>query len=294
MSGYRHFIAYIYEYEEGKKTRNAGFVKVNMRNDICQMQMKIQTGKREAEEYTVYGFLHKEPWVYAVPVGAMVSRSGLYEGRIAVREDALQERGASFGLLSGLWIQKKEENEEGHFYLTVWDERSVDWKRFVTSLPKEKEESETKEGETEEQKTEDPEPEKSEIEVQQTSKSSEDLDRRWEQFQYHYPKVTPFADDDITQCIRIAPKDIAYLGMQERPYCISPFVQQKFMKYHHLLLGKHKNGAYILAVPGVNRNVQDQNLAAMYGFPEYKEAKEENYGYWYHFISLPCNKTEDF
>ena len=56
------------------------------------------------------------------------------------------------------------------------------------------------------------------------------------------------------------------------------------MKYHHLLLGKHQDGRYILAVPGLNRNVQDRNLAAMYGFPEFKKTEEEN-GYWYHFLS---------
>ena len=56
------------------------------------------------------------------------------------------------------------------------------------------------------------------------------------------------------------------------------------MKYQHLLLGLHQNGRYILAVPGLNRNTQDRNLAAMYGFPEFKETGEESFGYWYHFL----------
>ena len=43
MSEYRHFIAYIYEYQNGDKKKNAGFVKVNIRNGICRIQMKIQT-----------------------------------------------------------------------------------------------------------------------------------------------------------------------------------------------------------------------------------------------------------
>ena len=56
------------------------------------------------------------------------------------------------------------------------------------------------------------------------------------------------------------------------------------MKYHHLMLGRHENGQYILAVPGLNRGTQDRNLAAMYGFPEYKAAEEKEFGYWYHFL----------
>ena len=50
MSEYRHFIAYMYEYEDGKKTKNAGFVKVNMRNGICRMQLKIRGGRKEPME----------------------------------------------------------------------------------------------------------------------------------------------------------------------------------------------------------------------------------------------------
>ena len=50
------------------------------------------------------------------------------------------------------------------------------------------------------------------------------------------------------------------------------------------MLGRHENGQYILAVPGLNRGTQDQNLAAMYGFPEYKAAEEKEFGYWYHFL----------
>ncbi len=60
MSEYRHFIAYMYEYEDGKKTKNAGFVKVNMRNGICRMQLKIRGGRKEPMECRIYGFFMRE------------------------------------------------------------------------------------------------------------------------------------------------------------------------------------------------------------------------------------------
>lgn len=283
MSEYRHFIAYIYKYEEGRKTRNAGFVKVNIRNGIARMQIKLKAGKMENERYRIYGVFHEEPWIYGIAIGTMEMKNGICEGGLLVKESVLEERGYQFAGLSGLWMQKEAEKQTGEFFLTVWDEKPINWKAFVTELPEkeengiEKENSGEKESSTEEENVEE-----TEVEVQQ---AQEDLLKdRWQQFQYHYPQVEPFGDDEIRECIRITPKDITFLGEKERSFCNSPFVQQKYIKYQHLLLGIHKNGRYVLAVPGLNRNTQDKNLAAMYGFPEYKAAQKESYGYWYHFL----------
>ena len=285
MSEYRHFIAYIYEYESGIKKKNAGFVKVNIRNGIARMQIKFQTGKKENSEYQIYGFFHEESWVYGIAIGEIRTKNGTAEGSLLVKESILEEQGHTFPELSGLWIQKMETTKADIFFMTVWDEKPVNWEAFVTELPQ-KEENEA------EQITP-----VSEIEVQQMqeeglqvenpheeSHQENSLQKRWIRFQYHYPHMTPFEDDEIVECIRITPKDIAFLGEKEREFCISPFVQQKYMKYQHLMLGLHKNGRYILAVPGLNRNIQDRNLAAMYGFPEYKAGSDEMTGYWYHFL----------
>lgn len=38
MSGYRRFVAYVYEYEGRKKGNGKGFVKVEVRDGVCRMQ----------------------------------------------------------------------------------------------------------------------------------------------------------------------------------------------------------------------------------------------------------------
>ena len=278
MSEYRHFIAYIYEYRDGTKEKNAGFVKVNIRNGIARMQIKLRSEKRENTGCRVYGLIHKEPWVYGISIGTMGMKNGLCEGTILAKECVLEEQGYHFSDLSGLWIQKESEKKQENCFLTIWDEKTVNCGMLVTELPKSQEKEDTDPKRTEAEKVK----EIKEVEVQQVQENS--LKERWTQFQYHYPQVTPFEDEEIVQCIRIAPKDIAFLGEKERAFCGSPFVQQKYMKYQHLLLGIHKNGRYVLAVPGLNRNIQDKNLAAMYGFPEYKGTEKENFGYWYHFL----------
>ena len=41
MSGYRRFIAYVYEYREGRKGEGRGFIKVEARNGTCRMRCKL-------------------------------------------------------------------------------------------------------------------------------------------------------------------------------------------------------------------------------------------------------------
>ena len=37
MSGYRRFVAYVYEYLKGKKENNCGFIKVEEREQQCRI-----------------------------------------------------------------------------------------------------------------------------------------------------------------------------------------------------------------------------------------------------------------
>ena len=50
MSGYRRFIAYVYEYLNGKKSGNCGFIKVEVRDQQCQdgdTSSLSRTGRRD-------------------------------------------------------------------------------------------------------------------------------------------------------------------------------------------------------------------------------------------------------
>lgn len=41
MAGYRRFIAYVYEYPDGKKGNGKGFIKVESRDGTCRMQYRL-------------------------------------------------------------------------------------------------------------------------------------------------------------------------------------------------------------------------------------------------------------
>lgn len=126
---------------------------------------------------------------------------------------------------------------------------------------------------------------------------------RWEKFLAHYTHLHPFADDEITQCICIALKDLSFLKREEWQFSQNTFVRQGYMRYHHLLLGCHKNGRFVLAVPGTD-DAQEKHMARMYGFLYYKETPSLNAdcevraaderttvgpkGYWYCFLKEVC------
>lgn len=108
------------------------------------------------------------------------------------------------------------------------------------------------------------------------------LDRKWDQFQCHYPSMEPFTDDEIVECIRIAPKDIMFLRRDDQRFARNNFLLQSFYNYQHLMLGRLRDGGYVLGVPGLYEN-QERFMANMFGFMNFKEArpgKQENFGYW--------------
>lgn len=108
------------------------------------------------------------------------------------------------------------------------------------------------------------------------------LDRKWEHFQCHYPAMEPFTDDEIVECIQIAPKDIMFLRRDDQRFARNNFLLQSYYNYQHLLLGRLREGGYVLGVPGLYEN-QERFMANMFGFMNFKEArpgKQENFGYW--------------
>ena len=58
MAEYRRFVAYIYEYQKGKKSSNCGFVRVESRGEVCRMEFHIQCpGLISGIGCKIYGFV---------------------------------------------------------------------------------------------------------------------------------------------------------------------------------------------------------------------------------------------
>ena len=103
-----------------------------------------------------------------------------------------------------------------------------------------------------------------------------------------FPRVYPFEDGEIAECVKIEPKDIGLLPMQHWNTGNNSFLLHGYNNYHHLLFAKKQTRAgclYLLMVPGVY-NAREKYMARLFGFEYFKCAKRRNlregeFGYWY-------------
>lgn len=62
MPEYRRFIAYFYEYIDGKKQKNAGFAKVELRNGMWRILFRLNTETEPLRPVRAYGFVREQGW----------------------------------------------------------------------------------------------------------------------------------------------------------------------------------------------------------------------------------------
>lgn len=122
MPGYRRFIAYVYEYSQGKKGEGKGFIKVEARNGNCRMNFKLE-GAREGDgsKARVYGYVREETRVRGVLLGEGILGRNQAEFELETRESDMGDSGYSLSDLGGLLIL----GEKGEIYASGWDEQAV-------------------------------------------------------------------------------------------------------------------------------------------------------------------------
>ncbi len=338
VSEYRRFISYIYEYQRGRKQSNCGYAKVEIRGGVFRLRMHLQTSGKDIPELKVYGFVRKQGSIYGIWLGSVGLKNQAYDFQTTSQAAHIGGSSYTSGELRGLWMRGAGEN-----YITVWDDEPVAVEQFTDREPEESikagagepekqngagmavmqkvrekpapqismgmpekesslQEQGTQKQETQKQETQGQETQEQGIQAQSVQRQGT-LAGRWQNFLQHYPQLCPFADEEITQCISIAPKDLSFLPREEWQFGKNTFLRQAYAQYHHLMLGCHAGGRYVLAVPGKFRDMQEKHLARMYGFPYYKEAVTssgeqelsaadtggiEPEGYWYHFLNEAC------
>lgn len=122
--------------------------------------------------------------------------------------------------------------------------------------------------------------------VIQMKTQSKEEDRIMKMF-IQYPKIYPFEDDEILECVRIEPQDIGVFPMAVWNLANNSFLLHGYYSYRHLIFAKQKkNGKirYIVGIPGIYQN-REKFMAQMFGFHDFKtvkrkEQKTGEFGYW--------------
>lgn len=352
MPEYRRFIAYFYEYIDGKKQKNAGFAKVELRNGMWRILFRVAADVIPDGPIQVYGFVRESGYLLGFSLGTLQTGREIAEEWAYRAEALIGHETYRFADLSGIWIQS---GDDRHF-ITVWDDEALDPGKFVLELP-EREAAVEIDSETEPVSgtIEVPQDEiqmkvvteevltfgvsevvqeeiqaeidseavqtSGVIEVPQEEKQMEAVSEavpvsgnakaaesprpiHQANIEQECPRqspqpliedifrkrkgFTPFQDDEISGCVQLQPCDVARLQQASWKVGRSSFLQHGFYQYRHLLLGRMKDGTYVIGVPGI-RNPQEKYMAELFGYDRFKTARlcecGKSFGYWYRTLS---------
>lgn len=124
MSDYRRFISYIYAYERDIKSKNVGFVKVEVRNGECRITISIKgafaASEKEIEAYLFYRDGQDLP---GICLGRFLVRNGVGEFRCVTEAENISGSGMPLDKICGIILCHKE--EDSRTYASGWDDLAI-------------------------------------------------------------------------------------------------------------------------------------------------------------------------
>lgn len=134
MPEYRRFIAYFYEYIDGKKEKNAGFAKVELRNGMWRILFRLMPEGTPEDPLQVCGFVREDGYLLGFPLGTLNAGREIGEEWAYQEEVYLGHERWRFADLSGILMKSRDDR----IFLTVWDDEAADPAKFVLELPRKK------------------------------------------------------------------------------------------------------------------------------------------------------------
>lgn len=272
----RRFIRYLYEYEQEKKMRNVGFVKVEQDVDQCVIHVHGKGFRMEenAQGLRVYLFWNTEDKCIGIPQGVTEVPGPAVNWQLCYTPENVGKK-ENYDLVNGIILK----DVNGHWYAAVWNDDVVNvcrmemWKMEEDSVQGEEPECKkglAQDGETECKK------ETLQDEESESGKLEDDLEKE--------------------ACLggkvrKIQRKDMVCLPRCEWRHANNSFLIHGYYNYHHLILTV-RDDRLKLGVPGVY-HPQEEKAAESFGFPEFIPAEEldlkltdeekndrEKFGYW--------------
>ena len=272
----RRFIRYLYEYEQEKKMRNVGFVKVEQDVDQCVIHVHGKGFRMEenAQGLRAYLFWNTEDKCIGIPQGVTEVPGPAVNWQLCYTPEDVGKK-ENYNLVNGIILK----DVNGHCYAAVWNDDVVNvcrmemWKMEEDSV--QGEEPECKKG-----LAQDEEPECKKETLQDEESESGKLEDDLEKEACLGGKVR-----------KIQRKDMVCLPRCEWRHANNSFLIHGYYNYHHLILTV-RDDRLKLGVPGVY-HPQEEKAAESFGFPEFIPAEEldlkltdeekndrEKFGYW--------------
>ena len=286
----KRWIRYLYEYDQGKKLRNVGFVKVEQGEGECSVHIHGKGLHMQGENrLNLYLFYEENEECIGIWQGTAENVDPAINYRLYyTKEDTGKtenfEKSRGIVLLS----------EAGRRYAAVWDDQPahVETMRICQEEQQQTEavvqEEEPEQAEPARQETE-PEPEESarqEMEPEQEEIGEREIEP--EQEDVVEREIEPEQEENLSRihCVKIQRRDLARLPRCEWKLANNSFLLHGCYNYRHLAFLEYKDQLW-LGVPGVY-HPQEARAAEAMGFPEFiyrkdtdaSSEEEEEFGYW--------------
>ncbi|HIW82844.1 MAG TPA: hypothetical protein H9873_00755 [Candidatus Dorea gallistercoris] len=277
----KQFIRYLYEYEQGRRIRNVGFVRVEQTEEETVVHIHGK-GLRIAgtRRLMVYLFYETGETCVGIPQGEIENVNPAVNYRLRYTGEDTGEP-ENYPRIDGVIL----ESEGQRRYAAVWDDMPVDvnhmtvWEKKEEDPEREMPEAErTDPAEAEgeeaaEEETEVTEPETGAVEGSQADRGPAERPGR------------------VCRARKIQRKDLAQLPRCEWKLSNNSFLLHGYYNYRHLALIE-EGDIWKLGVPGVYHE-KEANAAGAFGFGEFIPVRElgdntvpeewddqENFGYW--------------
>ena len=272
----RRFIRYLYEYEQEKKMRNVGFVKVEQDVDQCVIHVHGKGFRMEenAQGLRAYLFWNTEDKCIGIPQGVTEVPGPAVNWQLCYTPENVGKK-ENYDLVNGIILK----DVNGHWYAAVWNDDVVN----VCRMEMWKMEEDSVQGE-------EPECKKGLAQVEEPECKMETLQDE--------ESESGKLEDDLEKeaCLggkvrKIQRKDMVCLPRCEWRHANNSFLIHGYYNYHHLILTV-RDDRLKLGVPGVY-HPQEEKAAESFGFPEFIPAEEldlkltdeekndrEKFGYW--------------
>lgn len=295
----RRFIRYLYEYEQEKKMRNVGFVKVEQ--DMEQCVIHVHGKGFRMEEHTqgleVYLFWDQEGKCTGIYQGVTEPPAPGLNYQLCYTPDDMGGK-ENYDLVNGIILK----DDAGHWYAAVWNDDVVNMCRMVKWEKREGkpgEETYVEEEKNNKEASDVVEEEKSSAEkdgIEEADRAEKDGAEEADRAEKSGVEET--CDEEKLTDIKkrykvrkIQRKDMVCLPRCEWKHANNSFLIHGYYNYHHLILTVC-DGQLKLGVPGVY-HPQEARAAESFGFPEFLPVEEtelalteeekndrEKFGYW--------------
>ena len=286
----KRWIRYLYEYDQGKKLRNVGFVKVEQGEGECAVHIHGKGLHMQGENrLNLYLFYEENEECIGIWQGTAENVDPAINYRLYyTKEDTGKTE--NFEKIRGIVLL----SEAGRRYAAVWDDQPA----HVEAMRIWKEEPQREEAARQEE-----EPELVEVARQEEESKSEESVRQEiepEQEDVVEREIEPEQEDVVEReieleqeenlsrihCVKIQRRDLARLPRCEWKLANNSFLLHGCYNYRHLAFLEYKDQLW-LGVPGVY-HPQEARAAESMGFPEFiyrkdtdaSSEEEEEFGYW--------------